>query len=45
MPWPALSHVVDGDLSAIFAYLQSLPPIDNEVPAAVVAGPPPAIEE
>lgn len=32
MPWQALSKVSDEDLAAIFAYLQSLPPIKNEVP-------------
>lgn len=42
MPWPAFSHLTDEDLSAVFVYLQSLPPIDNHVPDAVVAGPPPA---
>jgi mono/diheme cytochrome c family protein len=31
MPWNFYSHMKDEDLKAIFAYLQSLPPIDNVV--------------
>jgi hypothetical protein len=33
MPWPMYAQMSDEDLGAIFAYLQSLPPIDNRVPA------------
>ncbi len=33
MPWQNYSTLKDEDLRAIFAYLQSLPPIDNAVPA------------
>lgn len=33
MPWRMIGKMTDDDLKAIFAYLQSLPPIDNEVPA------------
>jgi len=32
MPFPALRQLSDGDLRAVFAYLQSLPPIKNRVP-------------
>lgn len=32
MPWPSLAQVGDDDLNAIFAYLQSLPPVTNRVP-------------
>ena len=32
MPWPFYSKMKDDDLKAIFAYLQSLPPIENTVP-------------
>ncbi len=32
MPWQNLSRLEDEDLKAIFAYLQSLPPIENGVP-------------
>jgi mono/diheme cytochrome c family protein len=39
MPIPALQHLTDEDLRAIFAYLQSLPPIVNKVPEPL---PPPA---
>ncbi|HSB55727.1 MAG TPA: c-type cytochrome [Gemmatimonadales bacterium] len=33
MPWANYAQMKDEDLRAIFAYLQSLPPIDNRVPA------------
>ncbi len=32
MPWPMYKHMTDDDLSAIFAYLQSIPPVKNQVP-------------
>jgi hypothetical protein len=34
MPWQEFRHATDEDLSAIFAYLKSTPPVDNVVPAA-----------
>lgn len=37
MPWPALRQLSDADLRAMFAYLQSLPPIHNAVPVPQVA--------
>jgi hypothetical protein len=33
MPWQAISNMKDDDLKAMFAYLMSLPPIDNAIPA------------
>lgn len=33
MPWPNLAQLTNEDLKAIFAYLQSLKPINNPVPA------------
>jgi hypothetical protein len=33
MPWPNLAALTDEDLRAIFAYLRSLPPVANAVPA------------
>jgi hypothetical protein len=33
MPWQALRNFTDEDLEAMFAYLQTLKPIDNVVPA------------
>ncbi len=33
MPQPAYSHMSGEDLRAIFAYLQTIPPIENVVPA------------
>jgi mono/diheme cytochrome c family protein len=32
MPWQMYRNMTDDDLKAVFAYLQSLPPIDNAVP-------------
>jgi hypothetical protein len=32
MPWQNLSKATEGDLKAIFAYLRTIPPIDNLVP-------------
>jgi hypothetical protein len=32
MPWPGIAKMTDADLSAIFAYLQSIPPVKNAVP-------------
>jgi mono/diheme cytochrome c family protein len=33
MPWPVYGQLSDEDLGAIFAYLKSLPPVHNRVPA------------
>jgi len=33
MPWPVYGQATDADLTAIFAYLRSLPPVRNRVPA------------
>ena len=32
MPWQEIGKMTDDDLKAIFAYLRSLPPIENEIP-------------
>ncbi len=32
MPWPAFGQMTDEDLQAIFAYLQQIPPVANQVP-------------
>jgi mono/diheme cytochrome c family protein len=32
MPWPAYAKMTDSDLRAVFAYLQTLRPIENRVP-------------
>jgi hypothetical protein len=37
MPWGAYSRMSEQDLRAIFAYLRTLPPIDNLVPDPVIA--------
>jgi len=35
MPWYTLAALTDGDLKAIFAYLKSIKPIENEVPQPI----------
>ena len=35
MPWYNLAQAKDEDLQAIFAYLQSLPPVENRVPLPI----------
>jgi hypothetical protein len=44
MPWFSLAMLTDEDLQAIFAYLQSLPPVSNEVPSAIEPPQEPAAE-
>ena len=36
MPWPTIAQMTDADLRAIFAYLQSLKPVANQVPPPVL---------
>lgn len=33
MPWPAIAGLPQDDLKAIYAYLRTIPPINNQVPA------------
>ena len=35
MPWMSYAEMSDDDLSAMYAYLMSVDPVDNLVPAAV----------
>ena len=42
MPWQTIGRSTDEDLSAIYAYLRSIKPINNQVPEPVIAPPPPA---
>jgi hypothetical protein len=35
MPWDMIGKKTDEDLKAIFAYLKSLPPVSNKVPAPI----------
>jgi hypothetical protein len=35
MPFPAFQHMTDGDLKAIFAYLQTIPVVKNKVPEPI----------
>lgn len=38
MPWQAIAQMQDDDLKAIFAYLKSIPAVDNMVPAYMPPG-------
>lgn len=38
MPWEDFKAMTDEDLKAIFAYLQMLPPVKNQVPLLVLPG-------
>jgi mono/diheme cytochrome c family protein len=40
MPWFNYAKLSDADLKAIFAYLKSIKPVSNPVPASVPAAPP-----
>lgn len=42
MPWQTIGKSTDEDLSAIYAYLRSIPPVRNQVPEPIIAPPPPA---
>jgi hypothetical protein len=35
MPWPMIGKLDEGDLKALFTYLQSLPPVRNRVPQPI----------
>jgi len=35
MPWDMYQHMTDGEISAVFAFLRSIKPIKNVVPAAI----------
>jgi cytochrome c553 len=35
MPWSVVAKLTDEDLRAVFAYLRSLPPVKNRVPAPI----------
>ncbi len=39
MPWTEYRHFPDEDLKAIFAYLKTVKPIDNVVPAPIPPSP------
>lgn len=41
MPWQAYGQLADEELRAIYSYLMTIPPVENVVPAAKMAGPPP----
>jgi hypothetical protein len=40
MPWQTFTHMTDDDLRAIYAYLMTIPPIENAAPQAKVNAPP-----
>jgi mono/diheme cytochrome c family protein len=33
MPWPFISQMTDEDLKSVYAYLRTIPPVKNQVPA------------
>ena len=35
MPWQSFSHMTDAEIKAVFAYLKSVKPVENVVPAAL----------
>lgn len=39
MPWQEIRHATDEDLEAIFAFLQSIPPVKNVVPRPIPPAP------
>jgi len=46
MPWPVYRNMTDDDLKSVFAYLQTIPPIHNQVPLPLPpAGVAPADED
>lgn len=45
MPWQNVASFTDEDLRAVFAYLQSLPPVKNRVPEPILAAPPVAAQK
>jgi hypothetical protein len=38
MPWQNLAAMTDDDLKAVYAYLRTIPPLHNAVPAPVPPG-------
>ena len=40
MPWFNYAKMTDDDLKAVYTYLRSIPPIENQVPDAILAPPP-----
>jgi len=35
MPWQEIGNMTDSDLKALFAYLKSIPPVENAIPAPI----------
>lgn len=42
MPWPGIAQMTDDDLKAVWAYLRTVPPVNNQVPFPVPPSAPPA---
>jgi hypothetical protein len=38
MPWEMYKHMTDAEIKAVFAYLKSLKPVNNLVPAPIPPG-------
>jgi hypothetical protein len=43
MPWNVYRNLSDEDLSAVYAYLRTLPAVKNRVPQPIIAQPPPQV--
>lgn len=42
MPWFNYAQMTDEDLKSVYAYLRTIPAVNNQVPDAILAPPPPA---
>ena len=40
MPWPVYRNMTDDDLKAVFAYLRTVPAVNNHVPEPIINEPP-----
>ena len=39
MPWPVYRNMTDDDLKAVFAYLRTVPAVNNHVPEPIISEP------
>ena len=40
MPWPVYRNMTDDDLKAVFAFLRTVPAVNNHVPEPIINEPP-----
>jgi hypothetical protein len=45
MPWQVYRNMTDEDLRSVYAYLRTIPAVNNKVPDAVVAEAPAPVTE